>query len=97
MGKLWTGQGYKENATPVEIQAGLDHIVRELKKLRQQVRPGLPLSEVVALREKIDVHFEVYNANVAAMNNHEERFALEERAGIIDGLPDPEEDGASKA
>lgn len=97
MGKLWTGTEFKENASTVEVQAGLDHLVRVLRNLRQQVRPDLSLADADALRKKIDQHFEYYNANAAFINEYEVRMALDERAEIIDALPDFNTDAASKA
>lgn len=97
MGKLWTGSEFKENASPAEVQAGLDHLVRVLRNLRQQVRPDLPLADADALLKKIDHHVDLYNANAAVLNEYEVRVALEERAEIIDALPDFNDDEASKA
>lgn len=97
MGNLWTGTEFKENPSAVEVQAGLDHLVLAMRDLRQKVRPDLPLADADALLKKIDQHVDYYNANVAALNEYELRVALEERAEIIDALPAPTNDGASKA
>lgn len=96
MGELWTGTEFRENPSPTEVQAGLDHLVRVLRNLRQQVRPDLPLADADALLKKIDQHVNYYNANAAALNEYEVRAALEERAEIIDALSDSNKDAASK-
>lgn len=96
MGKLWTGTEFKENPSPTEVQAGLDHLARVLRNLRQQVRPDLPLADADALLKKIDQHVDYYNANAAALNEYEVRAALEERAEIIDALQSASEGEASK-
>lgn len=97
MGKLWTGSEFEKRASPAEVQAGLDHLVRVLRNLRQQVRPDLPLADADALLKKIDQHVDLYNANAAVLNEYEVRMALEERAEIIDALPESNGGEASKA
>lgn len=91
MTKLWTGTEFKENATLLEIKAGLSHVTDALRGFRQQIRPDLPGAEASALLEKIDKYIGVYNLNAAALNQHETEAALAERASIIDGLSENQE------
>ena len=86
MASLWTGKEHKEGATVIEIQDGLTHLVGALQVLASRIRPDLAVEDATKLLEEIDQHIEVYNANAAALNEHEVRVMLTERAAIIAGL-----------
>jgi hypothetical protein len=86
MTKVWTGKELKEGASVAEIEAGLAHLQVELQTLASQIRPDLPTSDASKLLEKIDQYIAAYNVNAAALNEHEVRVALTERAAIIAGI-----------
>lgn len=92
MAKLWTGKERKEGATVVEIQDGLAHLVSALHGLASQIRPDMATADAAKLLDTIDHHIEAYNANAAALNEHEIRGMLTERAAIIAGLSKVEKD-----
>ncbi len=88
MTKLWTGLEFKENASPTEVRAGMDHIKRALQQLRREIQPSMPHGQATLLLEKIDLHIGHYNASAAALNEIEVRAALADRGRIIDELED---------
>lgn len=92
MGKLWTGKEFKEGASLVEVQEGLKHLKSVLVNLGSQIRPDLPIAEADKLLATIDQRFDNYNANVAAINEHEVRKLLVERAAIIAGIKANDDD-----
>lgn len=94
MNKLWTGKEFKDDASLVEVQDGLNHLKRLLINLGSQIRQDMPTAEAEKLVATIDQHFDHYNANAGALNEHKLREMLAERAAIIAGIKNAD-DGES--
>lgn len=88
MTKLWTGEVFKEDPTPAEIEAGYNNLKLVLKSLRQEIRPDMSPDEEEKLLDAIDRHIGYLDASAAALNACEVRAALADRARLIDELDD---------
>ncbi len=88
MTRLWTGEVFKEDPTPAEIETGYNHLMLVLKHQRERIRSGLPPDEGKKLLDEIDVNIGHLVANSAALEACEVETLLADRANFIDGLED---------